>query len=121
MSIGENIKKARTNAKLTQQELADAISDKNNSYINTSISNWENDINKPDTEAIASLCKVLNVDANYILGFDETRNKEGPEPNHLEKYRFLLDSDNRLTKEEKELFYKFLEEKHKEIDEKLNK
>lgn len=121
MSIGENIKKARINSRLTQQELAEAISDENNSYINTSISNWENDINKPDTEAIASLCKVLNVDANFLLGFNETKNKDDPEPNHLEKYRFLLDSDDRLTKEEKELFYKFLEEKHKEIDEKLNK
>jgi phage repressor protein C with HTH and peptisase S24 domain len=33
------------------------------------ISNWENDIARPDTDNIVKLCKVLGVSAAYLLGY----------------------------------------------------
>ena len=56
---------------MSQKELAEAISTKEESFGNTTISNWENNLNKPDADTIASLCKVLNIDANFLLEIDD--------------------------------------------------
>ena len=118
MSLGENIKNARNSKKLSQKELAEALSTEKETIGNTTISNWENNINKPDADLIASLCKVLDVDANYLLDF----NKENvQETNILEQYKILFDKDKNLTDEQKKFFIDFLEEKHKEIDKNMNK
>ena len=71
MSIGENIKKARLNKNWSQKELADAISNEEEKFGNTAISNWENGISKPDADTIMSLCEALEVDANYLLDWEE--------------------------------------------------
>lgn len=100
MSLGDNIKKARIDMKLTQQELADAISTEENTYINTSVSNWENNINKPDPDTIAALCDVLNVDANFLLDFDSIK-KEQQNLSRTEllfnKTKDILTDDDRAT------------------------
>lgn len=70
MSLGKNIKDARIAKGMSQKELADAISTDEETFGNTSISNWENNINKPDADTIALLCKVLNVDANFLLDYN---------------------------------------------------
>lgn len=62
MSFGNKLKKARLAKKMTQKQLADIISVKHNS-----ISNWENDINKPDPDTIELLCGVLEITPNYLL------------------------------------------------------
>lgn len=71
MSLGDNIRAARIAKKMSQKELAEAISTKEESFGNTTISNWENNLNKPDADTIASLCKVLNIDANFLLEIDD--------------------------------------------------
>lgn len=63
MSFGSQLKKARKNAGLTQKQLASAIDAKHNS-----ISNWENDQNRPDPDTIAALCGVLHISPNFLLG-----------------------------------------------------
>lgn len=73
MSIGENIKKARLNKNWSQKELADAISNEEETFGNTAISNWENGISKPDADTIMSLCEALEVDANYLLDWEEKK------------------------------------------------
>lgn len=78
MSLGKQIKIARLSKKLTQTELAQRFneyskiySQKNNVPFKTigtsAVSNWENEINDPDIDALPILCKVLNVDANKLL------------------------------------------------------
>ena len=48
MSLGENIRNARLKIGISQKDLAEALSYGDNCVSNTSVSNWENDINKPD-------------------------------------------------------------------------
>lgn len=62
MTFGERLRNARKAKKLTQKELASLIHAAHNS-----ISNWENDQNKPDPDTIQSLCWALDVTPNYLL------------------------------------------------------
>ncbi len=62
-TFGERLKSARTSLKLTQKELASKIDAKHNS-----ISDWENNKNKPDPDTIELLCGVLGITPNYLLG-----------------------------------------------------
>lgn len=78
MNLAKNIRQARINSKLSQKELANKITElaKKNGYDDlkfgdTAISNWERGTSKPDADTIFLLCKALNVDANYLLDWDE--------------------------------------------------
>ncbi len=62
MSFGERLKDARRSKGLTQKELADIIGARHNS-----VSNWESDRNKPDTDTIELLCRVLNVSPSHLI------------------------------------------------------
>lgn len=62
LTFGEKIKNARKAKKLTQKQLAEKIGAAHNS-----ISDWENDKNKPDPDTIESLCWVLEITPNYLL------------------------------------------------------
>lgn len=66
--LGDRIREARKKKGLTQRQLADLIGAKHNS-----ISDWENNKNNPDPNTIELLMRVLDVDANLLLGWD---NKE---------------------------------------------
>lgn len=62
LSFGEKIKSARKAKKLTQKQLADKIGAAHNS-----ISDWENNKNKPDPDTIELLCGILEITPNYLL------------------------------------------------------
>lgn len=62
ISFGEKIKDARKAKGLTQKQLAAKINAAHNS-----ISDWENDKNKPDPDTIELLCGVLEITPNYLL------------------------------------------------------
>ena len=62
VSFGEKIKAARKAKGLTQKQLAAKINAAHNS-----ISDWENDKNKPDPDTIELLCGVLEITPNYLL------------------------------------------------------
>ena len=62
-TFGKRLRSARVSLKLTQKELASKIGVKHNS-----ISDWENDKNKPDPDTIELLCGVLEISPNYLLG-----------------------------------------------------
>ena len=74
MTFGQKLKIARKNKKYTQKELAEAIGAKHNS-----ISNWENDQNKPDPDTIELICSVLDISANYLLGTSDPQTQLSPE------------------------------------------
>lgn len=61
-SFGEKIKIARKSKKYTQKQLAEKIGAAHNS-----ISDWENDKNKPDPDTIELLCGVLEITPNYLM------------------------------------------------------
>ena len=61
MPLGNNIKNARSLKGMSQKQLSDALKEKNIIVGNTSISNWENGINKPDPDTISALCQILDV------------------------------------------------------------
>lgn len=67
MSIsGNRIKERRIEKRLTQEQLADKVNKSKQV-----ISNWERGYSKPIDEDLASLSKVLDVSADYLLGIDE--------------------------------------------------
>ena len=83
LTFGEKIKEARKEKHLTQKQLADKIGAKHNS-----VSDWENNKNKPDPDTIELLCGVLGIAPNYLLStpFDSF---SPIEKKIIEKYRFI--------------------------------
>ncbi len=63
MTIGEKIKLARKAKKLTQYQLAGMVNAKHNS-----VSDWENNKSKPDTDTIELLCRALELTPTYLVG-----------------------------------------------------
>lgn len=66
LTFGEKIKEARKQKNLTQKQLADLIGAAHNS-----ISDWENNKNKPDPDTIELLCGALKITPNYLLASTE--------------------------------------------------
>lgn len=66
MTFGQKIKKLRTDAKLTQKDLAEKM---NVSF--QTVSKWESDLNEPDISNIKELAKIFNCSFEYLLGDDE--------------------------------------------------
>lgn len=100
MSIGDKIRNARINKGINQKELADMLTKKGIHTGNTTICNWENGTSKPDPDTIAVICEILNVDANYILGFDNEKNIKNSKPFSqteilFDKTKDILSDDDR--------------------------
>lgn len=62
MTFGEKLRSARKAKGYTQRELAARIDARHNS-----VSNWENDQNKPDSDTIELLCRVLDLSPNQLF------------------------------------------------------
>ncbi len=60
--VSKNLKKIRTEKKLTQDALAEKIH-----VTRQAISNWENDKTKPDIESLEQLAEVLEVDIEELI------------------------------------------------------
>lgn len=70
MNLGENIKKARRNAGITQKELAERIQTRQKD-----ISRWENNELTPSAIYLAKICNVLKASADEILELKEVAKK----------------------------------------------
>lgn len=66
LTFGEKIKESRKSQNLTQKQLAQLIGAAHNS-----ISDWENNKNKPDPDTIELLCGALKITPNYLLNTSE--------------------------------------------------
>ena len=64
--FGEIIRNARKLLGLTQRQLAEKIG-----VTNTTISNWEKGISRPDADLIQTLCAVLHLQPNDFYGAAE--------------------------------------------------
>lgn len=69
VTLGDRIREQRLKKGLTQRQLAEMIGVKHNS-----ISDWENNKSEPDSNTIKLLMKALDVDANSLLGWNDTEN-----------------------------------------------
>ena len=83
LTFGERIREARKAKGFTQKQLADKIGAKHNS-----ISDWENNKNKPDPDTIEILCGVLSITPNYLLKAT-AEDFSIAEKNIIHKYRKL--------------------------------
>lgn len=86
MTLADNLKEARNNKKITQEELAKTLGKSKNV-----ISNWERGDNKPDADTLFLLCDILDVDANYLLGWSDNKDISLSirEQKHIKKFRQL--------------------------------
>ncbi len=65
MKFGENFKNIRKQCGLSQQEVADKLQIKQ-----SSVSDWENDVSRPDYEKLIALAELYDVTLYELLGID---------------------------------------------------
>ena len=65
-NLGETIKNARIEKKLTQPQLAKLVG-----VSAGMISIWENNINEPKASYIKALAEALEISADYLLGLSD--------------------------------------------------
>ena len=65
MTLGQNIKKLRRNADMTQEELAEMLC-----ISSQAVSRWEVGTAMPDISLLPSLCNIFNVSSDVLLGID---------------------------------------------------
>lgn len=65
MNVGENFKNIRKQCGLSQQEVADKLQIKQ-----SSVSDWENDVSRPDYEKLIALAELYDVTLYELLGID---------------------------------------------------
>ncbi len=73
MTFGDRLRKARKDKGLTQKQLADLIGAKHNS-----ISDWENNKNRPDPDTIEYICGALEIPVSRLFS-ESVQNKKSPE------------------------------------------
>lgn len=93
-TLGSRIREARERKGLLQSELATLVGVKSSGII----SNWEKDVNKPDSDKLVRLCKALDVSASYILDYSGSDFVvTTSEQEIIEKYRTLDDHGKRVV------------------------
>ena len=82
MEIGKQIRKYRTERKLSQDDLADRI------YVTRqTISNWENDRNYPDIRSLVLLSNVFGVSLDILVKGDLEQMKDEIKTEDIRKFR----------------------------------
>ncbi len=69
--MGTNIKIARQNKNMTQDELAERLA-----ITSQAISKWERNISLPDVGMLEEICRVLEISADFLLGIEEQETSE---------------------------------------------
>lgn len=62
MSFAENLKKARTEAGMTQKQLADAIG-----LDRSEIAHYERGVSKPNFDRVPKICNALNITVEKLF------------------------------------------------------
>ena len=87
MEIGTNLKNARCNANLTQEDIAEKIG-----VSRQTVSNWENNKSYPDIISVIRLSDIYGISLDTLLKEDENMIK------HLDESTNIVKSKNRLRK-----------------------
>lgn len=92
MDLGNKLQRARANANLTQEQVAEALG-----VSRQTISNWENEKTYPDIRSVVTLSDLYNVSLDYLL-----KNKEETTMtnylDYLEESTNVVKSKNKLSK-----------------------
>ena len=82
MELSKQIKKYRTEANLSQEELADKI------YVSRqTISNWENEKNYPDIKSLVLMSEVFQVSLDNLVKGDLERMKKEIDTQEYAKFQ----------------------------------
>lgn len=74
MTFGQRFKQLRVEKNLTQQELAEDFNKiYGHNFAKSSISQYENDKRRPETEALKHFSLYFNVSIDYLLGVSDDR------------------------------------------------
>ena len=91
--FGETIRNARKVLGLTQRQLSEQLG-----VSNTSVSNWEKGLSRPDADMIQKLCRVLQLQPNDIYGTGEAPAETGRRTVSDEDIKFaLFGGDGEIT------------------------
>lgn len=91
--FGDRIRDARKAAGLTQRQLAERLG-----VSNTSISNWEKGLSRPDADMIQKLCVILSLQPNYFYGTESAPAEPGKRTVSDEEIKFaLFGGDGEIT------------------------
>ena len=91
--FGETIRNARKVLGLTQRQLSEQLG-----VSNTSVSNWEKGLSRPDADMIQKLCRVLHLQANDFYGTNEAPAEIRRRPVSDEDIKFaLFGGDGEIT------------------------
>lgn len=103
MTIGERIKKLRTEMKISQAELA-----KNIHVSPGNVGDWERGKAKPGADALISLIEYFSVSSDWLLTGKNITQKISQTNENIHSTRKSIDSDlSILTEEEKNLILSF--------------
>lgn len=80
MDLGNKLKKARENKRLTQQQVADLLG-----VSNGAISGYERNYRDPDTETLKRLAELYDVSVDYLTGMVVKQNQAVYSTNSNEK------------------------------------
>ena len=86
LNIGENLRRLRRAADMTQEQLADKLG-----VAYQSVSRWENGTTYPDMEFLPVLAGIFGVTVDELLGCEDSLQRENLE-NRLEELASLLES-----------------------------
>lgn len=79
-SIGNNIRKCREQAGLSQKQLAEKVG-----VSNSRLSNWEQGINNPPADYLGKICNAINISASELLGLKLTSDELNQEEREIIK------------------------------------
>lgn len=68
MTLGERLRKLRTEKRLTQGQVADRLG-----LTKSVVSAYETGLRSPSYDVLIRLCGMLGVTADYLLGMDQSR------------------------------------------------
>jgi Predicted transcriptional regulators len=90
--FGDKLKEARKAMKLNQVELGNRLG-----VGNTTISNWEKGIAKPDIDTLEKICSTLTVSPNYFFKKLDSLAMTLKEQDLLKKYRELSSTGREMV------------------------
>ncbi len=93
MDIGSKIKKSRTEAKLTQEQAAEALG-----ISRQTISNWENERSYPDFISVLKMSDLYSVSLDYLLKGEQTMSDYRDYREYLEESTNVVKSKTKLSK-----------------------
>ena len=85
-SLGDRIRKLRTEKELEQKELAQIVQ-----VHKGTVSNWENNKRIPDSEMLIKIANYFSVTTDYLLGNTNNRNEINIDPIYRKKLKEILE------------------------------